>query len=88
MTFQVIPARFHYTVIVLSLSCIFFYFAIFKYDFLSIVPIALQRVVDHISDSFMVFDANDNLVDFNKTFIDTFQSEANITRKITIRHAG
>ncbi len=84
VTFQVIPARFHYTVIVLSLSCIFFYFAIFKYDFLSIVPIALQRVVDHISDSFMVFDANDNLVDFNKTFIDTFQSEANITRKITI----
>lgn len=84
VTFQVIPARFHYTVIVLALSCIFFYFAIFKYDFLSIVPIALQRVVDHISDSFMVFDANDNLIDFNKTFIDTFQSEANITRKITI----
>ena len=84
VTFQVIPARFHYTVIVLSLSCIFFYFAIFKYDFLSIVPIALQRVVDHISDSFMVFDANDNLIDFNKTFIDTFQSEANITRKISI----
>lgn len=83
-TFQFIHLGFHGTVISFSLSCLIFFLAIFKYDFLSIVPIALQKVVDHISDSFMVFDQNDVLIDYNKTFLEAFGSEAQITRKLTL----
>ena len=84
VTAQVIHAAFHGTVIAFSLSCALFYLAIFKYDFLSIVPIALQKVVDHISDSFLVFDQSDLLIDYNKTFVDTFANEIQINRKMSL----
>ncbi len=84
VTFQVIDAAFHGTVIAFSLSCSLFYLAIFKFDFLSIVPIALQTVVDHISDSFLVFDQKDFLIDYNKPFVDTFASEIEISRKMSL----
>jgi PAS domain-containing protein len=84
VTFQLIKAQFHATVVIMSLSFLFFYLAIFKYEFLSIVPVALQTIVDHISDSFMVFDRNEHLIDYNKTFLDTFSSEGAIYRRISI----
>jgi two-component system sensor histidine kinase HupT/HoxJ len=84
VTFQIIDSGFHNTVIVFSLSNILFYLAIIKYDFLAIVPIALQRVVDHISDSFLVFDQTDTLIDYNKTFVDAFDREIPIARKVSL----
>lgn len=58
--------------------------AIFKFDFLNIVPIALQRIVDIISDSFIVVDEEYNVIDFNKTFIDTFENIYRFKRKDNI----
>lgn len=38
-----------------------------KLDMFNIVPIALQKVVDHIPDGFIVIDENRKIIDFNKT---------------------
>jgi len=65
---------------------VFFAFAIFKFDFLNIVPIALQRIVDIISDSFIVVDSEYNIIDFNKTFMDTFEEILHFKRKDNVIH--
>ena len=41
--------------------------ATLKLDMFNIVPIALQKVVDHISDGFIVINENRKIIDFNKT---------------------
>src|SRR5471030_520470 len=41
--------------------------ATLKLDIFNIAPIALQKVVDHISDGFIVIDENRKIIDFNKT---------------------
>jgi hypothetical protein len=47
MTSYATPAAF-------SFAILCFVFAVLKYNFLNITPIALQKVVDHISDCFLV----------------------------------
>ncbi|MDP4267851.1 MAG: histidine kinase N-terminal 7TM domain-containing protein [Bacteroidota bacterium] len=58
-----------------------FMFAILKFDFLNVVPIALQRVVDLISDSYIVLNENLEIIDYNKTLINTFNKIIKIQRK-------
>jgi len=72
------------TSITLSFTIVFFAFAIFKFDFLNVVPIALQRIVDIISDGFVVIDEEHNIIDFNKAFIDTFSGIFEFKRKSNI----
>lgn len=67
-----------------SISIICFYVAIFKYDFLGVLPIALQTVVDRISNGFIVIDQENRIVDFNRTIINTFDSIVEIKRKDNI----
>ena len=43
-----------------------------KFNFLNITPIALQRIVDHMSDAFVVLDDKNSMIDYNKTFVDIF----------------
>jgi len=73
----VIPMSFSFAAICIML-------AIFKFDFLNIVPIALQRIVDLISDSFIVIDEEFNIIDFNKTFVDVFGGTLRFKRKDNI----
>lgn len=47
-------------------------YSIKKYRFLDIMPIALQNVVDNMSDPFIVIDLNGNIIDKNKIFADLF----------------
>ena len=54
--------------------------ATLKFDMFNIVPIALQTVVDHISDGFIVIDENRKIVDFNKTAELTFNGKHEIRR--------
>ncbi|KNY25779.1 histidine kinase N-terminal 7TM domain-containing protein [Pseudobacteroides cellulosolvens] len=51
-------------------------YSIKKYRFLDIIPIALQNVVDNMSDPFIVTDLNGNIIDKNKIFVDLFGKEA------------
>ena len=51
------------------MSALFFALAIVKFKFLSITPIALQNIVDKISDGYIVIDDEDIVTDYNKTFL-------------------
>lgn len=82
---NIFPIPFYSEPIAFSIAIIFFSIAIFKFGFLSIVPIALQTVVDHISDSYIVINENFEIIDFNKTFTYTFKDIVDISRKITLR---
>lgn len=67
-----------------SFGIICFSIAIFKFDFLSIVPVALQTVVDHISDSYIVLNDRFEITDFNKPFAENFKEISSIKRKESI----
>ncbi len=71
----------YFEAISFSFGALCFILAIFKFDFLSIVPVALQTVVDHISDSFIVVDENLEIADFNKTMTGTFKDNYSVKRK-------
>lgn len=60
------------TPISFTVTFAFFALAIFKFDFLKVAPIALQRIVDRISDSYIVVDESNVVTDFNETFLDLF----------------
>jgi two-component system, NtrC family, sensor histidine kinase HupT/HoxJ len=60
---------------------LFFAIAIFKFQFLNVVPIALQRIVDLISDSYAVVNENLEVIDYNQTLVNQFQGVLTIKRK-------
>lgn len=86
-TFNLVEVPVYITSTVFSFAVVCIIFAIFKFDFLNIVPIALQRIVDIISDSFIVVDEEYNIIDFNKTFINTFSNIIRVRRKDSIIEA-
>ncbi len=67
-----------------SLAVLCFMLAILKYDFLGVVPIALQTIVDHISDSYIVVNDNFEIIDFNRTFSKNFDGISYTRRKMSI----
>ena len=60
------------TPISFTVAFVFFALAIFKFDFLKVAPIALQRIVDRISDAYIVVNEENVVTDFNQTFLDLF----------------
>ncbi len=83
-SFQIVPISIYATPISLAASMVCFTFAIFKFDFLKVAPIALQRVVDRMSDSYIVLDDNYKVIDFNKPFIETTKVNSNILRNMDV----
>lgn len=61
-----------------------FMLAILKFDFLNIVPIALQTIMDHISDSYIVINEVFEVVDYNRTLQETFEDIIHIRRKESV----
>lgn len=72
-TFQIIPMSIYITPITFTITVVLCAISIFKFQFLGVAPIAIQKIVDRISDSYVVLDENINIIDFNKTFIKTFK---------------
>lgn len=72
------------TPISFSIAMLFYAIAIFKFNFLSVAPIALQKVVDRISDSYIVLDENNNITDFNHTLTTTFNTSEKEIRKSSL----
>ena len=70
------------TPILFTVSILLCTLAIFKYDFLKVTPIAMQRVVDRMSDSFLVVNENGIITDFNETFLKTFNLKSDSVRNI------
>lgn len=71
--FKIIPMSIYITPITFTITIVLCAIAIFKFQFLGVAPIALQKIVDRISDSYVVLDDDNNVTDFNKTFLDTFK---------------
>ena len=72
-TYQIIPMSIYITPITFTVTIICCAIAIFKFQFLGVTPIALQKIVDRISDGYVVLDENNTIIDFNKTFLDLFE---------------
>lgn len=81
VTFNAIILPVYYTPISFTFAIICFVMAIFKFKFLNIVPIALQRIVDLISDSYLIINRNYEIIDYNRTLIETFRDVIRINRK-------
>ncbi len=82
--FGIIKMTMYMTPISFSFLAFCFAIAIFKFKFISISPIAMQNIVDRMSDSFVVINENNNITDFNKTFTDTFKLSSNKVRNTNI----
>ena len=70
---KLIPMTVFVTPISFSVSIICFALAIFKFDFLEIAPIALRKIADRMSDSYLVLNDDGTITDFNQTFLVTFK---------------
>ena len=72
-TFKITPMSIYLTPITFTIAILFCAISIFKFQFLAVVPIALQKIVDQISDSYIVLGEDNEIIDFNKTLLDTFR---------------
>ena len=72
-TFQIVPVSIYLTPICFSFTVLLCAVAIFKFQFLGVTPIALQKIVDRISDGYVVLNEYYIITDFNKTFLDIFK---------------
>ncbi len=79
-SFGLIKMSIYLTPISFAFTIFCFALAILKFDFLKVAPIALQRVVDRMSDCYLVINENNIITDFNKTFLETFHFTANSVR--------
>ncbi|MEN8906510.1 MAG: histidine kinase N-terminal 7TM domain-containing protein [Clostridiales bacterium] len=58
-----------------------FYFAIFKYDCLNLLPIATKIILNNITNSYIIIDTHFSIVDFNESFKDILLSYVELKRK-------
>lgn len=79
-TFGVISSTIYITPITFFIGLAFYYIAIFRFQFLSVSPIALQKIVDRISDNYLILNYDNIVTDFNETFLKTFNFTANRIR--------
>ncbi len=72
-TLKLIDSTIYITPITFSFSILLLFLSIFKFQFLNITPIAIQRIVDRISDSYIILNTSNVITDYNKTFLTTFK---------------
>lgn len=81
---KIVPMSIHVTPITFGFTILCFSFAILKFNLFKVTPIALQRIVDRISDSYLVLDDDNIITDFNKTFLTTFNLNEHVLRDKSI----
>lgn len=81
---KIIPISIYATPISFSITVICYSLAILRFDLFKASPIALQRIVDRISDSYLILNEDYNITDFNKTFLQTFSLKGEIIRNENI----
>lgn len=83
-TLKIIPMTVYITPISFAFTMLFFAFSIFKFNFLGVAPVALQTIVNRISDSYLVLNKDLLITDFNSTFLKTFNLSASNIREENI----
>lgn len=78
-TFGILDLSIYITPITYIVTLFCYAFAMFKLQLFKASPIALQKIVDRISDSYIVLNEDNIITDFNKTFLTTFKlKDANV----------
>lgn len=85
-TLGIIKMSIYVTPMTFAIAFLFYALAIFKFDFLKVAPIALQRVVDIMSDGYIIVNDEQTITDFNRTFLDLFSLKASEVRNININN--
>lgn len=80
-TQKIVAIPVFYEDISFSVAMLFFAIAIFKFKLMNVIPIALQKIVDLISDSYIVVNEEQEIIDYNRTFLETFGDLVTIRRK-------
>lgn len=83
-TLGILNSSIYTTPIAFTVAILFIALAIFKFDFLKVTPIALQRVVDRMSDGYIIVNDENIVTDFNQTFLDLFSLKTSELRNINI----
>ena len=73
-TFNLFGFNVYSTPIAFAISMAMYMLGMFRFNLLKVTPIALQTVINRISDSFIVIDASMKIVDYNKPFADNFHN--------------
>jgi signal transduction histidine kinase len=81
-TTKIINMNVYLTPISFSITIFIYGLAILKFNFLDVSPIALQRIVNVMSDSYVVLNVNNSIVDYNKTFIEASNCKNKSIRKL------
>jgi len=68
-SFNIIDLSFSVNASMFTITLLCFAIAFFKYDFLQVAPIALQRIVDLISDGYIVVDKQNKILDYNSAML-------------------
>ena len=71
-TFNLFGFNVYSTPIAFTFTLAMYLLAMFRFNLLKVAPIALQTVINRISDCFVVVDNNLNIIDYNKPFADNF----------------
>ena len=71
-TFGILNLNIYITPITYIVTLFCYAFAMFKLQLFKASPIALQKIVDRISDSYIVLNESNVITDFNETFLTTF----------------
>jgi len=82
--FGIITMDIYSTPITFALAILCVALAIFKFDFLKVAPIALQRIVDRMSDGYIIVNEENVITDFNQTFLELFSLKSNEVRNVNI----
>ena len=85
-TIGIIKMSIYVTPMTFAIAFLFYALAIFKFDFLKVAPIALQRVVDRMSDGYIIVNDEQTITDFNRTFLDLFSLKTSEVRNININN--
>ena len=79
---NIIHMTMYMTPISFAFLAVCFAIAIFKFKFLTITPIAMQKIVDRMSDSFIVLNDDNVITDFNETFLNSFKISSSKVRNV------
>jgi len=79
-TLNIVSMTIYITPMSFAIAILFFALAIFKFKFLSVAPIALQRVVDRMSDAYIVLNEENRIIDFNDTLLKTSKLKGDFIR--------
>ena len=76
----IIQNSYYITPITFAVAVILFTLGTFRFNLFKTSPISLQKIVNKISDSYIVLDEDNIITDFNATFLETFNLKENEIR--------